>query len=129
MEAAEILSEPEATSDKTRESSRNFVRTRGNFGQNQRKQPEFCPNPMQLRTKPEEAAGILSEPKATSDKTHGSSRNFVQTRGNFGQNQRKQPEFCPNPMQLRTKPMEAAGILSEPEATSDKTGGSSWDFV
>ncbi|MBT2663125.1 hypothetical protein J7E35_19020, partial [Bacillus sp. ISL-45] len=83
----------------------------------------------QLRTKSEQVKGNLSEPKATSDKINGSRRTFVRTRGNFGQNRRKPPDFCLNPEQLRTKSAEAAGLLSELQATSDKIRGNRRTFV
>ena len=124
-----ILSEPGATSDKIGGSHRVFVRTWGYFRQNRREPSCFCPNLRLLQTKSAGAIEILSEPGSTSDKIGGSHRVFVRTRGYFRQNRREPSCFCPNLGLLQTKPAGAIGILSEPEATSDKIGGSHRDFV
>lgn len=41
---AEVLSEPDMTSDKTKRRSREFVRTRHDFGQYEGEKPRICPN-------------------------------------------------------------------------------------
>ena len=69
--------EPSATSDKILGKSRINVRTRCNFRQNSRKEPEKWSNLVQLQTKLQGRAGEMSEPLATSDKTPGKNRQNV----------------------------------------------------
>ena len=90
---------------------------------------QFCTNLMRLRTKQEEPNTILAELDATSDKTMRPGHDFVRTWCYFGQNKKTRTRFCPNLVLLQTKRLDPAKILSEPDATSDKTRRTEHDFV